>query len=258
MVVLKESDEGLMCICKCNKSFYWQVWGNFFSSCHCGSQNFCLVQACTPRTYGCISCFWSRSSIEEIESEGNILDFSTRRARKTGLKGGKLDGSCRPWDEATAVTGAGTGTEVDKLSLRWSRLLNWHLDNLLMFSGRTALDLKDPRVVEVPVPVVFRMEREVLMIPGSIRVVSQWRGFISAKVFNKSEVLEKQQRESFTEIRQEKYLQYLCCHNSYIQESNMCFVNTFYCLSSPTTVITKLPYLIFFYQQWSKLCEICK
>lgn len=154
-----------------------------------------MVQACTPRMCGCISCFLSCSPIDDIKSEDCISDFSTRSERLTGSDDGKLGCSCPLWDEATVVMGAGTGRKADKLSLRWSRLLNWHLDSWLMFSGRTDLDLKDTPVFDMPVPLFLRTERVELMFRGSIRVVSQGGDFLSAKVFNSSEIWERLHRQ---------------------------------------------------------------
>lgn len=168
---------------------YWPVWGDCSGSIQRGSQDCCLVQACTPRMCGCILCFLSRSATEETDSEGSNLDFSTRCARTRGVVEGKLGSSCPSWDEAAAVTGAGTGPEAGKL--RWSSLLNWHLDNWLMFSGRTDLDRKVPWVLEVPEPVFFRKERVALMLRGSKCVISQGGDFLSAKAFNNSEIWEQ-------------------------------------------------------------------
>lgn len=147
---------------------------------------------------GCISCLLSCSPIEEMESEGSILDFSTRWARKTRCEDGKLGCSCPFRVEVDTVLRTGRATGADKLSLSWSRLGNWHLDSWLMFSGSMALDLKDPRVFEVPFSVFFRIERVALMLRGSIRVMSRGSDFTSAKALCNSEIWAKWQQESLS------------------------------------------------------------
>lgn len=77
----------------------------------------------------------------------------------------------------------GAARGIGKLSFRKSRLLNCRLDSCLMFSGRVALDLKVPLVLEGPAPVFVRVEREVLMFRGS-----KDGDLLTAKAANNSEI----------------------------------------------------------------------